>query len=120
MQQIQAWLAKGYRQVYAGVAATVVVLVVLGLVFAPSSGVPIRKVEELINASYNTGSAHCVPSSHGHDLCHVATEHCSGTLLVKPVDSEVFTIVTAEPARLRSTEACANPETLTPQPSEAG
>ena len=121
MERVLAWLADGRHQIYAGVAATVIVLLLAGLIFAPSNGmVPLSKVQKLIDTSYNTGSARCVTASDGHDSCHVATEHCSGTLVVKAVDSEVFTVVRAIPPRLRSTEACANPETLTPQTSEAG
>jgi hypothetical protein len=115
LERIKAWLAHGRRRIYAGAAAALIVVVALTLAFEPSARVPIAKVQEMINARYNTGSSRCVTAGGGRDLCQVATDKCRGTLLVKAVDEEIFTIVTATPARLRSTEACANPETLLPQ-----
>ncbi len=115
LERIKAWLAHGRRRVYAGGGAALVVVVALTLAFEPSARVPIGKVQEMINARYNTGSSRCVTAAGGRDLCQVATDKCRGTLLVKAVDEEIFTIVTATPERLRSTEACANPETLMPQ-----
>lgn len=115
MERIKAWLAHGRRRIYAGGAAALVVVVALTLAFEPSARVPLGKVQEMINARYNTGSSRCVTAGGGRDLCQVATDRCRGTLLVKAVDEEIFTIVTATPERLRSTEACANPETLLPQ-----
>ena len=115
LERFKAWLAHGRRRIYAGGAAALVVVVALTIAFEPSARVPLGKVQEMINARYNTGSSKCVTASGGRDLCQVATDKCRGTLLVKAVDEEIFTIVTATPARLRSTEACANPESLLPQ-----
>jgi hypothetical protein len=115
LERIRAWLAQGRRRLYAGGAAASILIVALVLAFEPSARVSTGKVQELLNSTYNTRSAACVARADGRDLCRLATERCRGTLLVKPVDEEIFTIVTATPARLRSTEACANPETLTPQ-----
>jgi hypothetical protein len=115
LERIKAWLAQGRRRIYAGGAAALVVVVALTLAFEPSARVPLGKVQEMINARYNTGSSRCVTADGGRDLCQVATDRCRGTLLVKAVDEEIFTIVAATPERLRSTEACANPETLLPQ-----
>ncbi len=115
LERVKAWLAHGRRRIYAGGAAGLVVVVALTIAFEPSARVPVGKVQELINARYNTGSSRCVAAAGGRDLCQVATDRCRGTLLVKAVDEEIFTVVTATPERLRSTEACANPETLLPQ-----
>jgi hypothetical protein len=101
--------------VYAGGTAALLLVVALTLAFEPSATVSLGKVQDMIKSRYNTSSVSCVASTGGHDLCQVATDRCRGTLLVKAVDEEIFTIVTATPERLRSPEACANPETLTPQ-----
>jgi len=115
LERIRAWLAHGRRRVYAGGAAALILVVALTLAFEPSATVSIGKVQDMIKSRYNTSSVSCAASAGDRDICQVATDKCRGTLLVKPVDEEIFTIVTATPARLRSTEACANPETLTPQ-----
>jgi hypothetical protein len=115
VDRIQEWLAADRLRLYGAIAGVVVLVIAVAVAFEPANRVSISKVQELINTSYNTGSARCAPSSDGHDVCRVATEKCSGTLVVKAVDDEIFTVVSATPARLRSTEQCANPETLTPQ-----
>jgi hypothetical protein len=114
VEGIQVGLAAGRRRLYGVIAGAVVLVIALAVAFEPAKTVSIGKVQELLNTTYNTGSASCTPSSEGRDICQVATERCSGTLVVKPVDDEILTVVKAIPARLRSTEKCANPETLTP------
>ena len=113
--RIRAWLAEGRRRVYAGGAAALIVVIALVLAFEPGGTVSISTVQDMIKIRYNTSSVTCAASISGRDVCQVATDKCRGTLLVKPVDDEIFTVVSAKPARLESLEACGNPETLTPQ-----
>src|SRR5665213_1597852 len=115
LERIRAWLLEGRRRVYAGGAAALIVVVALVLAFEPSATISIGTVQDLVKTRYNTSSVTCVSSTGGRDLCQVATDKCRGTLLVKPVDEEIFTVVSAKPAKLESLEVCANPQTLTPQ-----
>jgi hypothetical protein len=100
---------------YGAIAAGTALVVILAFVLEPSGGVSLSNVQDLIKTTYNTSAVTCVASSHGHDLCKVATDKCRGSLLVHPVDSEIYTVVAATPESLRSEESCSNPETLTPQ-----
>jgi hypothetical protein len=116
VKRLEAWLAHGRRRLYAAGAGGVILLLALGFALAPAGGISTGTVQQLLGSEYNTGSVHCVRGGGaGHDLCTLATERCRGTLVVKPVDAELVTIVTADPPRLRSHEQCANPETLVPE-----
>jgi hypothetical protein len=102
VSSIRAWLGHGRRRLYA-TGVTAAVLLVAGLSTLPAGGgVSSGRMQELLNASYNTSGTRCVPSAHGRQTCQLSAGKCSGTLIVAAVGASNFTIVDATPERLDS------------------
>jgi|ERR1035441_1801241 hypothetical protein len=97
--EARAWLAQGYRRLYAAGAAAAIALVA----FLPAgSPVSLGRMQELIDTAYSTTGTHCAAAAHGRDLCHLKAERCEGTLLVAPTSSGHFTVVSSTPEQLDS------------------
>jgi hypothetical protein len=80
----------------------VAIAVVLATVVPSGGGVSPTRMQELINASYQTSGTRCRPTAHGRDICRLVSEKCRGTLVVASVNASNFTIVSASPEQLDS------------------
>ncbi len=102
INSIREWLGHGRRRWYAIGVSAVIVLAALATVFPSGGGVSIERMQELLNASYDTSGTKCVAAAHGRDTCKLTAGECSGTLIVAPVGGSNFTIVNATPEQLDS------------------
>jgi hypothetical protein len=99
---IWAWLRQGRRRWYALAGGLIVIALALFSLFPAGGGITPERMAQLIDSSYDTSGTSCLASAHGRDTCRLSSAKCRGTLVVAPVGTGTFTIVSSDPDTLDS------------------
>ncbi len=97
------WPPPGPRWAYALALAALVAAVILATLGSPGAVSPARTAQ-LIDSNYSISGTVCTTAAHGRQLCRLNAPSCHGTLLVAPTSQGTFTIVSANPEDLTSSQ----------------